>query len=1054
MTSHIDQADVDAIDDETNSSDDEDCGALPDMAAKMHDLHLQAVPSGSMLVRGSHADWGRPSEDICCMDDKIQELAGSADNEKIEQWRTHLCKAADVFRSALGNDAGLRSAVQEAPVSEIEFSGLAATVHELKLDIGRIANHLLSMQPQDVKCPNSGTLTTDKRAQIFHVESDMRKQVSLVQELSASIASAIDSGSLSYQMQIVQTLCSLLIQVHSQLESFCRQLHPDPLNSHRCEVDPIYLKQADYELPIRAQAALPSPPSSKKDVAEPPLHHKCTDVSDQVYRQQDGIVKDFQCGAVENNQSCAIDRLPTCPSKALLQAALRDVLESSLLEVEAQICEWQDFKEQIHVTDTTAVTLENWQPASATSSLKMGELSSMSIQFDKHVKNVTLSVSRVENEQCHAALRVEAAEGQHIQEAEHVNRIGLAKERYEHFIDRHLQHRVNLAENLRLMNGRAPVVAGARKDSNSYCNTCNSSATSQDEESVLLKKEHAQLSAELEDLYMLVPFFASVANLKQTQNPPVRNRTVDTTPSILPTKVRSDVGHDVHHAEPVQTRDRSTPQRFCSSEDRLAMAKKLAQKSSFCSSVDCIALVQKLAEQTVTPQAPTRQIYHVPRNFTCNDQADACASDAGLAENDILCEDIQGNIDNSEKISDAETLRGRSLLLIQEKIDLDLLAKAEMLQSELQSVALDLAAAAQDFAVSSQCCRADNASKTPVRAVCLLDSASQTHATDLIPGPCATQVNMAHVETIGIGVGLDEGILASHSSQGEALQAECQSEVSDGCFPGMEKPEPEEALEWNGTHECQIGQEVQERNGDAVSAELFEMFQGVVEISKMAMQLSLQLSSSSTTLRESGAKCSKKEFFDDEETFAIGDRSLVGPLAIDQTSMQSERGTEALSSASANYGEDECSSENQYCEGIKLLASTASNAKSHEVCQCNASQVKALVEEIEALTHRVCAIAEMQASVSHSNMLSHEKMDGLFNGVHSRLSNLEKNHGAMDGAVTELNLQVSHVRAQVVRLTHDSVSSEAMPTSLGNCNCRPRSCPACLLSSSSLVFYL
>ena len=1015
--------------------------------------------------------------------------------------------------------AGAVTVVPQQDASSSDFHSLVSAVNGVRGDISRMADILLSAQPEDDRLRVPQNLTVADKNALRLLASDMKRQSSIVHQLSMSVATASDGGPLPNQAELLKSLSSLLLQAKWQLECISPHLQAGE-NAAPPMTEPAHMAARDF-------AAHPNHWFSNAANSAVPVAETHGQQWPVVTQQKDGLLHGLQnvtLHVVSSNENENIHQngddaneiglVRKCTSQdlphALLQAALREVLESSLLDVDAQISEWQELKNHIPIVDTSSATLEDWKPAPLTHSRapEIGDLSSVYISFeplkaasapctqsmspathDMPHTNPTENMSKAS----HAGFVAGGNSGGHSRAVESTNHeaVPAVGERYNDFVDARMQYRVMLAENLRLKT-IAQTAARAPVTSESSSHDASGVEGGMPCENRLLE-EYMQLSAEMEECMSQLPLvMLAVSNSRATNKPP--SATIpDQTPAGLDT-MKDSIARNKSVAgsgtPAVNFNARTAHGRFCSSQDRAAMAEKLAKRDVFCSPLDRVALAQRLAAKAALAELPTTSlsppvsfpsqldIHQQPRH-----QQHVSSTSIDSSPDDRLTLEVNTLLDktsvvvfdcNVQKVQcmhdeaeEAHVLHTRACTQVPAPLNVGAMASArleidgqirantEMLHAQLERVTLELSAASSDVSELVACSTSaaadasikcvssshfsrpqsvpsrphengkdlfDNApssSVTPARAVNMLERASQTSAME----PCHYQVgvNTSLVETVGVAVGVEvpdtsrEFVMSEHNAHvsrdtdSMALSSHEYAASDELCVQlnlqhGWRKNLPRRAGDGGGG-----GGAIQDAQMLDV---LREANEGVLDISRLAMQLSLHLSSrqDDTVLHApAGAHCgnSLAHVCALEKSAATACSPLLSSslacahATLTPLEVRGSNGSEAVQDVSNSPAEPSCAGRDE--ERTILDGRPEGYGKVYGD----------VLVSVESVTAQVRVITDMQASASHGNQLLLEKTDELSEHVQLRLGELEKGQGSIQTAVSELNCHLSQVHAHV-----------------------------------------
>jgi len=824
-----------------------------------------------------------------------------------------------------------------------DLQSLIAAVNAVRSDMCRMANLLAGGAPGDERIRLPDRLSVDERGALRLLASDMKRQSALVQDLTSVVATASDGGPLPNHADMLNALSALLSQTRSQLEDISPQFRYGQSLDLSIEHGP---RQGEEALGDRASFETERAARSAQWLVEEngkvhdlPVEDHAT-ISAGLAGEMHRVVGKSVQGHSESernedrSQAEANDQTwRKAPPRALLQAALRDVLESSLLDVEAQISEWQEIQENILVTDTSSATLDDWKPPPSKNARRpeMGELVSLFIPFDAVSASTSADLNSPVNLPDMMPPSAVPAPGSRATRDKDEGAIKAtpvlsdASERYTNFVDAHAQDRAILAEKVRGM--KSGLVAGLDP---SMCALTQQGAS--DDESML--QEYAQLSAEMEDLCTSkLPGIISAVTVARSKILPQASSHLIAAPAVgvtntvslagMPSRIRRQAPPAKAHAQPVGGN-------FCSPLQRAAMAERLANKAAFCSAHDRAALAQELAAKAgflqIHPASHPADDMHKVLECPSADDQDTEPVDA--------CEENVG-------------------------------------ESRLLDVRRALTAACQTLATDAAVCRRDAGVNTSVHemvAVAVGADDSPVSASDIVQ-------DMAGLQDAARD--LDWRSVSSRGSGWPAPVAEDHVKMQENATFRLEEA---------------MGEGF---SGDQVVGLLREANRGVLDISRIAMQFSMRVSSSPIS-----TEC---------------DAAEMGSCNGDASAGVAAR---ASSCAARQPSSTTCASDlRPIWPKVKEVAEWPSgNGESPQEVYGK------VVESVEGLTEHLRTVADLQASAAQGNQLLLEKTDRLLDGVKLGMGQIGQGQGSMTIAISELNCQLSQVRTYLMDLRQSATS--------------------------------
>jgi len=958
-----------------------------------------------------------------------------------------------------------------------DLQGLVAAVNGVRSDIGRMANLLAGPLGNDrLRLPDR--MDVADRAALRLLASDMKRQSALVQDLTSAVATASDGGPLPNHADMLKSLASLLSQTRSQLEDISPQFRLGQNIDLSIELVPNTREALgegtilETERAVQPAEWLVEQNAGTTHAALEKIHAPLT--SDIANRMQHGVAESVPCRSEklrDCSQAEANDEMSRkIPPQALLQAALRDVLESSLLDVEAQINEWQELHANILVTDTSSATLDDWKspPTKSARMPTMGELVSVFISFDPPSAPSDSPVSHSDEAPPSAvpAPRVSATRDQDNQDNQTVDArplLAAAGERYTNFVDAHAQDRAVLAEKVR------DHKRHARAGRDSLCAPTRQGAS--DDERML--EEYAQLSAELEELCTSkLPGIMSAVSIARSQMQPPASARLTAAPAVgggdavsLAGVPSSEPSRVRRQAPPAQAHARPVGGKFCSPLQRAAMAERLANKAAtFCSPLDRAALAQQLAAKAGFPPA------HSSSPPASDDhRALECATADGQDTQPVsACEQSigeSGKMMGSGGASAVHVARGgeevpethppgesRSICAARCDMDEEMRAKVPMLQLELQSLQRELAAAAEDcsqLAVHAQpwpvsASRSDTGTaqavapggdpkpQAPVHSCpppsCLqgkplpdvppaLPAACQLSATGAAASRRDAAVNTSVHEMVAVAAGGDEGrgfasdvvqdVVGSQAAVCDMALVDWQSVSSFGT--DWQAPVAEEMIEMQENASCRLdGRMGAVYPGEQVVGLLREANRGVLDISRMVMQFSMHVSSSPIS-----SECSAA---------GMGSGNGEASSGLPPAARRAEAAPLASTCAVQQPNSPKCAGD------VRPISPRDTEAAERPSVSAESPQevYGQVVASVESLAVNLRAVADLQASTSQGNQLLLEKTDLLLDGVKLGLGQLEQGQTSMTGAIFELNCQLSQVRTHLMGMRQSAASPDTV----------------------------
>ena len=822
-----------------------------------------------------------------------------------------------------------------------DLQGLIAAVNAVRSDMCRMANLLAGVAPGDERIRLPDRLSVDDRSALRLLASDMKRQSALVQDLTSVVANASDGGPLPNHADMLNALSALLSQTRSQLQDISPQFRYDQSLDLSIEHGP---RQGEEALGDRAsfetERAVRSPQwlvDENGKVQDVPVEDHATISSGLAGEMHRVVGKSVQADEDRSRAEANDETWRKAPPRALLQAALRDVLESSLLDVEAQISELQEIQANILVTDTSSATLDDWKPPPSKNARRpeLGELVSLFIPFDDASAELD---SRVNLPDMMPPSAVSAPEARATRDEDEdaikaTPASGAASERYTNFVDEHARDRAILAEKVR---GKKSGSLAGRDPS--MCAMTRQGAS--DDERML--QEYVQLSAEMEELCAWkLPGIISAVTVARSKILPQASAQLIAVPAVgvtntvslagMPSRIRRQAPPAKAHARPVGGN-------FCSPLQRAAMAERLANKAAFCSPLDRAALAQELAAKAgflqVHPSShPADDMHEVLECLSADDQdtqpVDACEENVG--------------------------------------------------ESGLPDVQRALRAACQTLATDAGVCRRNVGVNTIVEMVAVAVGADESpvSASDIVQ-------DMAGLQDAALD--LDWRSVSSRGSGWPAPVAEDHIEMQE-----------------NATFRLQEAMGAG-FSGDQVVGLLREANRGVLDISRIAMQFSMRVSSSPISTECDAAEMGSCNGDASAGVAAAAHRAALAPLASACAARQPSITT--------------CASDLRpfWPPGKEVAERPSGNGESPQ------EMYGKVVESVEGLTVHVRTVADLQASAAQGNQLLLEKTDRLLDGVKLGMGQIGQGQGSMTSAISELNCQLSQVCTHLMDLRQSATS--------------------------------
>ena len=684
------------------------------------------------------------------------------------------------------------------------LSSLVSAVRGIQTDIRLMANILLAEKAargDRGECGEQTRITGDNCVALRELVADMKKKGSLVHELSASVVSENSGRRSPEQMTILDTLTSLVCKAQSELETICPQLQFEMGSAvaNPDQVAPVAMVpyQSAMHSPLDNELTVPPFKEGRHTSLSQPASDEERDIDAEVLSLQkyyrDTIAREV-CGntidaeqtheqgilglRANNLESPSEQQSEFPPSQmsessipsSLLQAALRDVLESSLLDVEAQINEWKELKE--HMVDITAATLDGSRlcpskmsiPSTNALALKMGEFTSTFVPFDAQPSQHELLHAANEGDVFFDDQRPTlCSTSSEQQDCDNVPKMKPAGDRYKDFADTFIQKRITLAETIRL---KTKVDTTAGEGDLKVWKFDLPSAPDVDirqEDEPQLIEEYARLNAEMEGMCRSLPGLLSAMSASGMNTHPNFDResiqrrqafadiVPHSSPDLLPQSTRQAPASIAHVT--------STPHSVCLLQSRVAMAKRLSETPSYCSSSDRIALAQKLAGKASPPDSKlSLDSFPLLEQQQLSDDTHHTLTEATAASMSMAV--------NAAKFKEQ---CDPCMWADMQKVDRELQAKAQLLQTELQAVMQDLAVATKDLQTLSTPQLSSSLGNVDLSGSSEIDLAHQAEAHNIVsqtPAACVHEagVNTSDLNMVDVGVGVSHLNSAADSS--------------------------------------------------------------------------------------------------------------------------------------------------------------------------------------------------------------------------------------------------------------------------------------------------
>ena len=911
-----------------------------------------------------------------------------------------------VPHESCGDDADMHpgrasgAGTDAVPLSSKALNDLVSALNGIRRDTSRMANMLTPAEPKgNMKCPLD--IHGGNTAALRLLASGIRQQSQMVQQVSGSVVAASREGQYPNNVVALGSLSAMLSESQTLLESISLNL---PLEQRVSRLDSrlVHSAERSEERPLVTSMFRPSNEGPNCGLMSMNHHEKgqpCCDHFSVVSDAAQSCIPGSHTEACERDVEGAPSR---SPPQLLLQAALRDVLESSLLDVETEISEWQELHQHKRVTDLSSSTLDGRPPDHSRRGRKMelSEFNSLAIPFqgqgigsavmlrcaqagDGSVLDSSLSTSDAAD-----ANRGDATEVGMVEKT--------SEKRYENFIDARSEQRVRLAGKLMstgvVRKGLASMErAGTEMASKSLGEEFRARSADCNEKELL--EQYVQLSAEMEACMLQLPVFASAIgasrNVKQIPPSASRNTTLDG--CSRPNNIGKDNRASGAHEHGFVNR-----QRFCSPKDRAAFAERLSKKRSFCSPIDRIALAGRLAKIETSLQASMlhglahAQPIPAPMNGvdgkTAHGDAALVVDESASSGGDVaLANEISVMTQAHTAVSEIQELDvcfsgGKSSALC---------AEAQLLHTELQSVASELAVATRDLtdlvAMSSSAPAESSAlqgSQAVAREICDISSKLCDCEHHSIVEERATQTATVSVasprELVGLRPRARRTVTTEIAVEGYVTETPGRDSCEAHGVPGFKQQQQ--------TDECHA----------------------TFPVSKVALQMCVQHSPPATVQ-------------DDSVSNHVCD---AGHLSMAKHCDAGHSITYSVSPVCLQQGvpgADACCirmpTDHRDCE---------SQAVPPERDQDIIPSV-GMLESLQDLTKQIRAVADMQASVSHGNQLLLEKTDVLNEGVQRSLGQLSGGQSTIEGAVSALNSHISLMRDSLHDVGLGSTGGGAFP---------------------------
>jgi len=1000
MTSHIHDADGSQASDDEVMSVDRD---VVSVSLGADDRTVDNISAPNVLghstsrPHGSHAAGDSQMQRYAAVGNEIDEGPVASDCNSPVGFS--ISKQDFLFGAEPPTRTALDKEFDTVRVGSKNLDDLISAVDAIRKDTSRMVSILTATELERGQVQPE-PMSEDLAAAMRWLASDIRKQSALVKELSGSVAAANYQAHSPTQFGALGSLSAMLCDAKAQLECISPQVAP---GQKMIRTDSGAILDPPAHIAVGGQLATHALKPNEEHLSS---MGSCHEEGDQRGDENMGdcprvsmsmpSIRNEVRGPLEGYEREASQLAASrIPPQSLLQAALRDVLESSLLDVEAEMSEWQELKRRSHVTDMSSATLDGCRPSHSgkTRTVELSQLNALEIPFEVQDSGWRAATCLLPTEarmvQTEPPLHEDASAypadtGVGCADKVPVVEETVAHHDYRDFVDAHMEQRIRMAENV-MSKGKSGEGCSSMDALQGPEDVCGADSSHRDE--MRLLEQYMQLSTDMAHCLSKLPILASAVAASAPAKKVAPSTARPAAAGPLEGATERPCALEGSPAAGEHRRGGAVRKQFCSPQDRAAMAERLGKKysASFCSPLHRVALAEKLAKK-----ADHRSGIEV--HELASQRASSSGGDhSPVPEGDCTLVGVQAFVERSTlphnvqaagsgvavpgadlaAPPDAEAttgMRGQSSRGL-EVLTPALCAEAHMLHAELQSVSSELAAATSDLTHFAQLSAFHSGipplSRTvapPVPASC--DDAHITGAQD-----CATQTEIVAETTPREHDGVNkrarqdeactEGVMEGDPRDDSCLSASCpecaaEDHQIDGCH--AKSPVSKMAVEM-----CSpvMAQEERGEHGAGERAPTALSGVGSADFLKAACLQHIAPSEESCTWRSADARSS-------------------GGVGVPRQGKQ-------------------------------------------------AMPLPYVEMAVQDLTMQVRAVADVQASLSQGNQLLLEKTDGLIEGLQRSLGKLDRGQDAIDGAVSELICHISGVRTTLDGLRRSASDAQIPP---------------------------